>query len=44
MWVSGGFVISFLSSGAVMSNGINQFKIDNHIPPGRQYNIDGLFH
>ncbi|PKY55116.1 hypothetical protein RhiirA4_503365 [Rhizophagus irregularis] len=39
---SGEFVISFLSSGAVAGKGINQFKIDDQIPPGRQYNIDGV--
>ncbi|GBC32899.2 uncharacterized protein OCT59_007203 [Rhizophagus irregularis] len=39
---SGEFVISFLSSGAVVGKGINQFNIDDQIPPGRQYNIDGV--
>lgn len=39
---SGEFVISFLSSGAVVGKGVNQFNIYGQIPPGRQYNIDGV--
>ncbi|PKY51543.1 hypothetical protein RhiirA4_468656 [Rhizophagus irregularis] len=39
---SGEFIISFLSSGAVIEKGISQFIIDNQIPSGRQYNINGV--